>query len=91
MKTVKTYVNPIHRDLLIALSIGFSMAVIIVSTVVYLIGINKKGSLREPFLLVLNPTTFIKLSSFPVGQIPILPHLQIPLFSKSEPLLSLNQ
>jgi hypothetical protein len=39
MKTVaKNYVNPIHRDLLIALSIGFSMAVGIVSTAVYLIG-----------------------------------------------------
>jgi hypothetical protein len=39
MKTlVKTHVNPIHRDLLIALSIGFSMAVVIVSTAVYLIG-----------------------------------------------------
>ena len=39
MKTVaKTYVNPIHRDLLIAMSIGFTMAVIIVSTVVYLLG-----------------------------------------------------
>lgn len=39
MKSVaKNYVNPIHRDLLIAMSIGFSMAVAIVSTAVYLIG-----------------------------------------------------
>ena len=38
MKTAKTYINPIHRDLLISLSIGFSMAVMLVSTVVYLIG-----------------------------------------------------
>ncbi len=38
MKTaVKTHVNPIHRDLLIALSIGFSLAVGIVSTVAYLL------------------------------------------------------
>jgi hypothetical protein len=38
MKTLtKTYVNPIHRDLIIAMSIGFAMAVIIVSTVAYLI------------------------------------------------------
>jgi hypothetical protein len=38
MKTVaKTYVNPIHRGLLIATGIGFTMAVILVSTVGYLL------------------------------------------------------
>jgi len=38
MKTLtKTYVNPIHRDLIIAMGIGFTMAVIIVSTVAYLL------------------------------------------------------
>jgi hypothetical protein len=38
MRTVaKTSVNPIHRDLMISLSVGFTMAFIIVSTVVYLL------------------------------------------------------
>jgi hypothetical protein len=39
MKTQsKIQINPIHRDLLIALVTGFTMAVIIVSTVVIVIG-----------------------------------------------------
>ena len=39
MKTLtKIQINPIHRDLLIALIAGFTMAVIIVSTVVIVIG-----------------------------------------------------
>lgn len=39
MKTLtKIQINPIHRDLLIALIAGFTMAVIIVSAVVIVIG-----------------------------------------------------
>ena len=39
MKTLtKIQINPIHRDLLIALVTGFAMAVIIVSAVVIVIG-----------------------------------------------------
>jgi len=39
MKTLtKIQINPIHRDLLIALVTGFTMAVIIVSAVVIVIG-----------------------------------------------------
>jgi hypothetical protein len=37
MKTL-TKINPIHRDLLIALIAGFTMAVVIVSAVVIVIG-----------------------------------------------------
>jgi len=39
MKTLtKIQINPIHRDLIIALVTGFTMAVIIVSAVVIVIG-----------------------------------------------------
>ena len=39
MKTLsKIQINPIHRDLLIALIAGFTMAVVLVSTVVIAIG-----------------------------------------------------
>ncbi len=39
MKTlVKIQINPIHRDLIIALVAGFTMAVILVSAVVIVIG-----------------------------------------------------
>jgi len=39
MKTLaKIHINPIHRDLFIALVAGFTMAVIIVSAVVIVIG-----------------------------------------------------
>jgi len=39
MKTLtKIQINPIHRDLLIALVTGFTMAVVIVSTVVIVLG-----------------------------------------------------
>jgi len=39
MKTLsKIQINPIHRDLLIALVAGFTMAVLIVSAVVMIIG-----------------------------------------------------
>jgi hypothetical protein len=39
MKTLaKIQINPIHRDLLIAMVAGFTMAVIIVSAVVIVIG-----------------------------------------------------
>jgi len=39
MKTlVKIHINPIHRDLFIALVAGLTMAVLIVSAVVFVIG-----------------------------------------------------
>jgi hypothetical protein len=39
MKTLaKIHINPIHRDLVIALMTGFTMAVLIVSAVVFVIG-----------------------------------------------------
>lgn len=39
MKTLtKIQINPIHRDLIIALVTGFTMAVLIVSAVVIVIG-----------------------------------------------------
>ena len=39
MKTLsKIQINPIHRDLLIALIAGFTMAVVLVSTVVIVLG-----------------------------------------------------
>jgi hypothetical protein len=38
MKTLKLHVNPIHRDLFIALLAGFSVAVLIVSALVIAMG-----------------------------------------------------
>ncbi len=57
MKTLsKIQINPIHRDLLIALITGFTMAVVLVSTVVIAIGWQLKRPLDwfigGPFLLV---------------------------------------
>jgi hypothetical protein len=38
MKTLKLHVNPIHRDLFIALLAGFTVAVVIVSAFVIAMG-----------------------------------------------------
>lgn len=38
MKTLKLHINPIHRDLVIALVAGFTVAVLIVSALVIAMG-----------------------------------------------------
>jgi len=38
MKTLKLHINPIHRDLFIALAAGFTVAVLIVSALVIAMG-----------------------------------------------------